>query len=676
MERLNLYSDVYTITERLGSGSGGVVYKAYHKNLKKDVVLKQIKNRDASMLNLRQEADILKNLQHTYLPQVLDFIVDDDGEVYTVMSFVPGKSFLQLLNEGYHFTQEQLIRYGMQLSSVLHYLHSQHPPIIHGDIKPANIMLTPQGNICLIDFNISFYLDDNLILGYSSGFTSPEQYQYAMDSQSLHGMPNRSVVDEKTDIYSVGATLYNLATGKKRLHYQEPLDRNLLVRNTSEGFARIIEKTMANDPAYRFQSALDMFKAFQGVTGCDAAYQKLVRSQRWTRAILVGLIAIFIITMGIGIEMMQTERVRRYDALVERQRIYREDGLYQSSKEAHREAVSILPSALESFYQQAFTYHHQGFYEECIHFIEREILGNDRLDLLQPRMRDVFYLLADSHFQLGEYEDAVLAYERLFRLGDSHDLEHFRGFAIALVYNEEPGRAREVLRDGVEQGLSDDFVYYVQGEIAKMLSIPSDALEYFKKSIEASDDAHLMARAYVMISRLYELKDERGYAREALLEGLNVLPTEHQLLVLEELIQVNIALARDCEQDDADSPYLTEAVQLMMRKIDLGWGTYDTFNNLVVINKQQGQLYEARINLNAMYHRFGEDYNIFKRFAFLELAEQELLDNDERDYEQFAEYFYLARQLYAEQSAGNISDPEMQLLEDLYIDIVDGGWFE
>lgn len=176
----SIFSDTYEVIDYLQSGSGGMVYKAYHKRLKKEVVLKRIKKKSANMKINRQEVDILKNLNHMYLPQVLDFL-SVDGEIFTVISFVPGKSFKELLDEGAHFKKKQLICWGMQLCSALHYLHNQNPPIIHGDIKPANMMLTPQGNICLIDFNISFFMDDSMVWGYTEGYTSPEQYIVAVD---------------------------------------------------------------------------------------------------------------------------------------------------------------------------------------------------------------------------------------------------------------------------------------------------------------------------------------------------------------------------------------------------------------------------------------------------------------------------------------------------------------
>ena len=198
-----ILSDTYEILGVLGSGSGGIVYKAYHKRLQKEVVLKKMISKNINVNTNRQEADILKHLNHMYLPQVLDFLeVDDD--IYTVISFIPGESFKDLLKRGVKFPQRDLIRWGMQLCSALYYLHTQNPPIIHSDIKPANIMLTPQGNICLIDFNISFFMDDSTVLGYSDGYTSPEQYIIALDKKSLHSIPNHKSIDEKSDIYIAG----------------------------------------------------------------------------------------------------------------------------------------------------------------------------------------------------------------------------------------------------------------------------------------------------------------------------------------------------------------------------------------------------------------------------------------------------------------------------------------
>ena len=150
MSVIQNFSDTYEILDKLGEGAGGIVYKAYHKRLRQEVVIKQHRRSAVSLTGSRREVDILKNLHHSYLPQVLDFF-EIDGDVYTVMSYVPGKSFAQLLAEGYRFTPKELIRWGMQICSALNYLHSQNPPVIHCDIKPANIMLTPEGEQAAVE---------------------------------------------------------------------------------------------------------------------------------------------------------------------------------------------------------------------------------------------------------------------------------------------------------------------------------------------------------------------------------------------------------------------------------------------------------------------------------------------------------------------------------------------
>ena len=666
---LESFSDTYVIMEVLGSGSGGVVYRAYHKRLEVDVVVKKMKNKSMSMRTNRREVDILKNLQHSFLPRVLDFLEDND-EVYTVMSYVPGKSLQQMLEEGYHFSLEDLVRIGMQLSSALNYLHRHRPPIIHSDIKPANIMLTPGGDICLIDFNISFFLDGNTVLGYSHGYTSPEQYDYAMHTMSRVGSPYHSVIDTKTDIYSVGATLYHLATRTKRIDYQAPIDRERLLEYTSESFVRVIETAMQNDARKRFPDALAMFNAFKNVPGKDRDYHRLLRTQRWVRAALVGGLALMIVTAGIGMQMMGAERIQHYNRLVERQRNYRQDGFFEDSEAVFREAVRVLPTALEGYYQQALSLHQQGLYGPAIDFIEQDILRNHRLDILQVRLRDIYYLLADSFFQVGDYENAVRTYRRLFRLGENHDLEHYRGYAIALVHNGEHGWARDVLDEAIALGIGDDFVYYVQGEISLSLGLLEEAQEYFLRSIEVSRDRSLIARAYVMSSEIYESLGDLAAAHALLQEAIGVLPTTNQLFVLNRLIHLTILLA----QDTGDTDYLRETITHLNQMIEMGWGTYDTYNNLVIIHKQLGEWEQAADHLDEMIHRFGEDYNIFKRLAFLEIERQELLPIEDRDYFQFIEYFYQAQSMYEVQREGTDTNPEMMILENIYQQVIGGGW--
>jgi serine/threonine protein kinase len=663
----NIFSDTYEIIGYLQSGSGGAVYKAYHKRLKKEVVLKRIKQKNVNMRINRQEVDILKNLNHSYLPQVLDFL-NVDGEIYTVMSFIPGHSFKELLEEGVHFTQNQLIRWGMQLCSALYYLHSQNPPIVHGDIKPANIMLTPQGNICLIDFNISFFMDENTVLGYTEGYTSPEQYIIALDKKSIHAIPNHTVVDEKSDIYSVGATFYHLITGHKLERRRSGREYEELQEHVSEGLASVIMKAIVLERDKRYANAYEMYQAFQNICKKDKRYQRLLTRERAIRAGLILLLGISIAGTGYGIHEVKLERVEKYNNLVEKQVIYREAGKYGKERKVYKSAIKVFPDKLESYYQNAYTLYDEEKYEKCIDFVEYDVLQNEKADIIDERMGDLYYLEAESYFQLEDYKNSVDIFEKAFQFGAKDSL-YYRDYAIALAYNGNTEKAEEILQDAIDKGLNEDSIHFTKGEIEKALNNESDAISEFRQCIGITKDDQLKTRAYLLLSEIYEEAGEDKEERAILLEARNNLPMENQMQILEKLIQVDINL-----DDDGDTQLRNEAINLSKEVIEQGWETYTTYNNLAILYQKQKNLAETADILTQMIELYGDDYNIEKRLAFLEIDKQEQKGNDFRDYSAFEKYYERAEKLYYAQLKSNDTDSEMQLLENVYQQVRSGGW--
>ena len=174
-----IIAGVYEISKEIGSGGGGIVYLGRHTRLDKTIVLKADKRPLTTKADvLRREVDALKNLNHSYIPQVYDFVPEGDT-VYTVMDYLEGESLDKPLKRGERFPQAQIIEWACQLLEALIYLHSRPPyGILHSDIKPANIMRTPQNDIRLIDFNIALALGEegSVRVGYSRGYASPEHY--------------------------------------------------------------------------------------------------------------------------------------------------------------------------------------------------------------------------------------------------------------------------------------------------------------------------------------------------------------------------------------------------------------------------------------------------------------------------------------------------------------------
>lgn len=341
-----IIAGLYEIQNQIGAGGGGIVYLGRHIRLDKQVVLKADKRKlSTDTETLRREVDMLKNLTHTYIPQVYDFVQEGDT-VYTVMDYIEGESLDKLLGRGQKITQPQIIKWACQLLAALKYLHSRPPHgILHGDIKPANIMLRPGGDICLIDYNIALALgeDGAVKVGFSKGYASPEHYgaDYVIRNKTAavfhktlqlgdtteridinEGQRNFKgsdtaknsrgiLLDARSDIYSLGATLYHLISGKKPAQDARevvPLGADIC----SPGVSIILQKAMAPQPEKRYKSAEEMLTAFLRLYKTD---KRTIRHKR--RMILTGiLLSVLFLTGGASTFIGLNQLKQREKALV------------------------------------------------------------------------------------------------------------------------------------------------------------------------------------------------------------------------------------------------------------------------------------------------------------------------------------------------------------------------
>lgn len=241
------YDDIRPIND---SGGGGIIYQGVHRRLGKKVVLKKIRADKISIIGSEREKQILMNLKHRYLPSIIDFWVYED-EIYTVMEFIEGCSFKELLDEGRRFTEKEVIKWIKQLAEVLEYLHKvipdvneleSKPKIIHSDIKPANLMLTSKNDICLIDFNVSILqggIDETI--GYSPSYSPIEQLlQKELLQRELRSQKN-VVLEKKNNPIEIDKT--QIDDTKTVIDRTELLDSDKTVIDTESNKLTDTDKT-------------------------------------------------------------------------------------------------------------------------------------------------------------------------------------------------------------------------------------------------------------------------------------------------------------------------------------------------------------------------------------------------------------------------------------------------
>lgn len=222
----------YFIICPIGEGGMGAVYKATDQRLRCTVALKETFFSDASMrIAFEREAQLLASLCHPALPNVTDHFSEGNGQ-FLVMQFISGKDLFEMLYErGGPLPQDEVLNWADQLLDALDYLHTQEQPIIHRDIKPKNLKLTPRGQIVLLDFGLAKGIAGQMIspdtsksgLGYTPGYAPLEQVVRSdqrwvdvlsiMNANKLEEV-QRHGTDPRSDLYSLGATLYQLLTGR------------------------------------------------------------------------------------------------------------------------------------------------------------------------------------------------------------------------------------------------------------------------------------------------------------------------------------------------------------------------------------------------------------------------------------------------------------------------------
>lgn len=303
----------YKILNKIGQGGMSVVYLAMNERANKQWAIKEVrkdgvKDYDVVRQGLIAETDILKRLNHPHLPSIID-VIDRDDTFLIVMDYIEGKSLDHWLKKDGAQPQEKVVEWAKQICDVLGYLHSRKPPIIYRDLKPANVMLKPDGQIMIIDFGTArefkeTSIEDTSCLG-TQGYAAPEQY-------GGHGQ-----TDARTDIYTLGATMYHLLTGHNpSLPPYEMYPIRRWNPALSSGLEKIVLKCTQRNPNDRYQNCAELMYALEHYGELDSAYRRK-QSIKWKSFVASCALTVVSLAGSIGFKVAESKTVKNsYDGYI------------------------------------------------------------------------------------------------------------------------------------------------------------------------------------------------------------------------------------------------------------------------------------------------------------------------------------------------------------------------
>lgn len=340
-----IIDDKYEILALVGTGGMSKVFLARDKRLNKQWAVKEIqknardKNNEVVLQSAIAEANLIKSLDHPAIVRIVD-IIENDTEIFIIEDYIEGETLGTILEAHGAQPQQMVIEWAMQMCEALEYLHTRKPPIIYRDMKPANIMLKPDGNIKVIDFGIAREykeqgMADTVSLG-TKGYAAPEQFG------------GKGQTDARTDVYCLGVTLYHLVTGHnpseppyelKPIRYWNP--------QLSAGLEAIIQKCTQQNPDDRYQSCAELLYALHHYEEYGAAYR--AKQKRKLRAFLGAMVimAAGLLVGGTGMYMQDYEKSANYAGIISEMEVESDSS---TKIGRYAEAIDINPSGREAYF--------------------------------------------------------------------------------------------------------------------------------------------------------------------------------------------------------------------------------------------------------------------------------------------------------------------------------------
>ena len=393
----------YEILREIGHGGMSVVYLAMDTHLNKQWAVKEIKKKgsgknDEIIVNsLLAEANLMKRLDHAALPRIVD-IIDNGVTIYVVMDYIEGESLDKILNEYGAQPEELVIGWAMQLCDALAYLHAQKPPIIYRDMKPANIMLKPEGNIKIIDFGIAREykeqsLADTTVLG-TKGYAPPEQYSGQTDARS--------------DIFALGMTMHHLLTGIDPRSGEAYAPVRMWNPELSEGIELIIDKCVEPAPENRYQNCSDLLYDLEHPDLITRGYKKRQKSKVAAFMAAAGMTVVLFLAGAVCTTIAKNINNSNYEILVSPSTAT----ALNEKIDSYKRAIAIYPERTDAYMCMLEAYEDEGRFgkEENDEFLALYNANKDTFDHTTSEVAELNYKIGMMYFNYYTEEDGSYSF--------------------------------------------------------------------------------------------------------------------------------------------------------------------------------------------------------------------------------------------------------------------------
>ena len=618
-----LFNGKYKTLNLIGSGGMSKVYLAESTSLGTKWAIKAVDKKKHTEYDLLAEPNILKKLNHPSLPRIID-IEEDENNLYIIEDYIDGTSLDRQLKEKKNFDENTVINWAKQLCDVLIYLHNQKPnPIIYRDMKPANIIVDKDNKVKLIDFGIAreFKIDNDSDTTYmgTRGYAAPEQYG---TSQS----------DKRTDIYSLGVTMYHLLTGISPLEPPYELRKlRLIDSNFSEGIEYIVNKCIQSDPINRYQSVEELLYDLNNIHTFNSYYIKQKKIEKTKNIIKATVLVTSISSILLGTKVMGDEKNEKYENLISNGHNSLNLYNFNEADKYFEEAKNVYKNRADSYLGQAKILLNKNEYEKCMIYLD-EIYNNVK-DM--SKNAQYFYLKGSAHYDNDEYENAALNFEKAVEL-DATNVDYARDLAVSKVKLGEIEYGKNIIETVMNRKNCEDSVYYINGEIALKQGNLYEAIQSFENVIDITKDDVIKKKAYIALSDIY--KENRDIIDGAISNQIQILKNAMMDLNNPNDIFMIEALAEAYYANKNNS----NSAEQFNRLLELGYERSYIYRNLAIIYQENGNLSDAENILLRMKEKYPDDYTAYLQLAWVYLEKEGKKYEFSRNYDKVLEYHNLA----------------------------------